>query len=85
MEKKIGNFFLIFNAPEPNLKEERVRIDIEFVEGLCNEVCNLNLDVKNKITKVIRLGKKQNIILLPTNCKCFNFIFSRLIYYEWKL
>ena len=53
--------FLIFNAPEPktNLNEERVRIDIEFVEGLCNEVCNLNLDIKDEITKVIRLGKKQ--------------------------
>ena len=53
--------FLIFNAPEPktNLKEERVTIDMEFVEGLCNEVCNLNLDVKDEITKVIRLGKKQ--------------------------
>ena len=36
-----------------------MRIDIEFVEGLCNEVCNLNLDVKDEITKVIRLGKKQ--------------------------
>ena len=32
---------------------------MEFVEGLCNEVCNLNLDVKDEITKVIRLGKKQ--------------------------
>ena len=32
---------------------------MEFVEGLCNEVCNLNLDVKYEITKVIRLGKKQ--------------------------
>ena len=53
--------FLIFNAPEPktNLKEERVRIDMEFVEGLYNEVCNLNLDVKDEITKVIRLGKKK--------------------------
>ena len=53
--------FLIFNAPEPktNLKEERVTIDMEFVEGFCNEVCNLNLDVKDEITKVIRLGKKQ--------------------------
>ena len=52
---------LIFDATEPktNLKEERVRIDMEFVEGLCNEVCNLNLDVKDEITKVIRLGKKQ--------------------------
>ena len=52
---------LIFNAPEPttNLKEERVRIDMEFVEGLCNEVCNLNLDVKDEITKVIRLGKNK--------------------------
>ena len=52
----------IFNAAEPktNLKEERVRIDMEFVEGLCNEVCNLNLDVKDKITKVIRLDKKTN-------------------------
>ena len=28
---------------------------MEFVEGLCN----LNLDVKDEITKVIRLGKKQ--------------------------
>ena len=53
--------FLIFNAPEPkrNLKEENVKIDMEFVEGLCNEVSNLNLDVKDEITKVIRLGKKQ--------------------------
>ena len=53
--------FLIFNAPEPktNQKEERVRIDMEIVGGLCNEVCNLNLDVKDEITKVIRLGKKQ--------------------------
>ena len=52
---------LIFNAPEPktNLKEERVMIDMKFVEGLCNEVCNLNVDVKDDITKVIRLGKKQ--------------------------
>ena len=39
---------LIVNAPEPktNLKEERVRIDMEFVGGLCNEVCNLNLNIK---------------------------------------
>ena len=53
--------FLIFIAPEPktNLKEERVRIDMEFVGGLCNEVCNLNLDITDEITKVIRLGKKQ--------------------------
>ena len=30
---------LIFNAPrsKTNLKEERVRIDMEFVGGLCNE------------------------------------------------
>ena len=34
-------------------------IYMEFVEGLCNEVCNLNLNVKDEITKVIRLGKKQ--------------------------
>ena len=41
---------LIFNAPEPttNLNEERVRIDMAFVGGLCNEVCNLNLDVKDE-------------------------------------
>ena len=60
--KNMETNFLIFNAPEPktNLKEERVRIDMEFVEGLCNEVCNLNLDVKDEITKVIRLGKKTN-------------------------
>ena len=32
---------------------------MEFVEGLCNEVCNLNLDIKDEITKVIRLVKKQ--------------------------
>ena len=53
---------LIFNAPEPktNLKEERVGIDMEFVGGFFNEVCNLNLDVKDEITKVIRLGKKTN-------------------------
>ena len=51
---------LIFNAPEPktNLKEERVRIDMKFVGELCNEVCNLNLDVKDDITKVFRLCKK---------------------------
>ena len=55
--------FLIFDAPEPktNLKEERVRIDMEFVGGLCNKVCNLNLDVKDAITKVIRLGKNKQM------------------------
>ena len=50
------------NAPESktNLKEERVRTDMmEFVGGLFNEVFNLNLDVKDEISKVIRLGKKQ--------------------------
>ena len=48
--------FLIFNAPEPktNLKEE-----MAFVGGLCNGVCNLNVDVKDETNKVIRLGKKQ--------------------------
>ena len=52
---------LIFDATElkTKLKEEMVRIDMEFVEGLCNEVCNLNIDVKDEITKVIRLDKKQ--------------------------
>ena len=47
---------------------------MEFVEGLCNEVCKLNLDVKDEITKVIRLGKKQtdgdtrfNKIAIPNN------------------
>ena len=31
--------FIIFDAPEPktNLKEERVRIDMEFVEWMCND------------------------------------------------
>ena len=60
--KNRENCFLILSSPEPktNLKEERVRIDMEFVEGLCNEVCNLNLDVKDEITKVIRLGNKTN-------------------------
>ena len=58
--KNRENNFLIFNAPEPNtnLKEDSVRIYMEFVGGLCYEVCNLNLDVKDEITKVIRLGKK---------------------------
>ena len=39
-ERKNRENVLIFNAPEPktNLKEERVRIYMEFVEGLCNEV-----------------------------------------------
>ena len=32
---------------------------MEFVGGLCSEVCNLNLDVKDAITKVIRLGKNK--------------------------
>ena len=36
-----------------------MKIDMEFVGGLCNEVCNLNLDVKDEITKLIRVGKKQ--------------------------
>ena len=36
-----------------------MRIDTEFVGGLCNEVRNLNLDIKDEITKVIRLCKKQ--------------------------
>ena len=40
--------FLIFNAPVPDV-----------VGWLCNEVCILNLDVKDEITKVIRLSKKQ--------------------------
>ena len=59
--KNREKYFLIFNATEPNtnLKKERVRIDMEFIEGLCNEMCNLNLDVKEEITKVIRLGKQQ--------------------------
>ena len=58
--KNRENNFLIFNAQEPNtnLKEDSVRIYMEFVGGLCYEVCNLNLDVKDEITKVIRLGKK---------------------------
>ena len=30
---------------------------MEFVGGLCNEVCNL--DIKDKITKFIRLSKQQ--------------------------
>ena len=53
--------FLMFSALEQkrNHREERVRIDNEFIGGLCNEVCNLNLDVKDEITKVLRLGKKQ--------------------------
>ena len=60
MKKNMETNFVIFNAPEPktNLKEE-ARIDMEFVGGLYNEVCNLNLDIKDMITKVIRLGKKQ--------------------------
>ena len=32
---------------------------MEYVGGLCNEVWNLNLDVTDEITKVIRLSKKQ--------------------------
>ena len=32
---------------------------MEFVGGLCNEVCNLNQDVEDEITKVIRLGKQK--------------------------
>ena len=32
---------------------------MEFVGGLYNDMCNLNLYVKYEITKVIRLGKKQ--------------------------
>ena len=61
-KKKTGKQMFLYSIPQnqkQNLKEERVRIDMEFVEGLCNEVCNLNLDVKDEITKVIRLGKKQ--------------------------
>ena len=44
-ERKNRETYFIFNAPEPktNLKEERVRIDMVFVGGLCNEVRNLNL------------------------------------------
>ena len=33
--------------------------ECELVGGLCKEVCNLNLGVKDEIIKVIRLGKKQ--------------------------
>ena len=37
--------------------------DTEFVGRLCNEACNLNLDVKDEITKVIRLGKNMQLEL----------------------
>ena len=41
--------FIVFNAPEPetNLKDVRVREDMELVRSLCNDVCDLNVDVQN--------------------------------------
>ena len=56
-EKKL---FLYIQCPEPktNLKKERVMINMECFGRLCNEVCNLNLDIKDEITKVIKLGTK---------------------------
>ena len=52
--------FIVFNAPEPktNLKDVRVREDLELVRSLCNDVCDLNVDVQNEITEVFRLGKQ---------------------------
>ena len=52
--------FLIFRAPEPqtNLKEVREREDLKLVEGLCNEVCQANINIDEDIVKTIRLGKK---------------------------
>ena len=35
----------------------------EYVGTDMHEVCNLNLDVKDEITKVIRLDKKQTDLL----------------------
>ena len=45
---------LIFNVPKPetNLKEVRVRIDMAFVGGSCNEECIMNLDLKYEIKKL---------------------------------
>lgn len=44
--KSRENNFLILNAPQ-NLKEEKVRIDMELVGGLYNKMCNINIDVKD--------------------------------------
>ena len=57
--KNLKKIFSKRKLSKRDASQERVRIDMEFVEGLYNEVCNLNLDVKGEITKVIRLGKKQ--------------------------
>ena len=47
---------IVFNAPEPetNLKDVLVREDLELVRSLCNDVCDLNVDVQNEITDVFR-------------------------------
>ena len=82
--------FIVFNAPEPdtNLKDGRVREDLELVRNLCNDVCELNVDVQNEITEVFRLGKKPTeegrprplkVIMKDTEHK------SRLFKQLWKL
>ena len=52
--------FIVFNAPEPNtnVKETRVKEDVELIRGLCNDVCSLDINPQNDILEVIRLGKK---------------------------
>ena len=52
--------FIVFNAPEPatNVKETRVKEDVELIRGLCNDVCSLDINPQNDILEVIRLWKK---------------------------
>ena len=53
--------FIVFNAPEPdtNLKDIRVRADLEMVRGLCNDACGIDVDTANDVKMVIRLWKKK--------------------------
>jgi hypothetical protein len=52
---------ILFNAPEPNtnLKEERKSQDIEVVRHLCTNICQIDINPDEDISKAIRLGKKK--------------------------
>ena len=51
---------IIFKAVEPqtNLREQRVREDLAFIEHVCNEICGIDFDSDNDVAKIVRLGKK---------------------------
>ena len=62
---------IVFNAPEPdtNLKDIRVRADLEMVRGLCNDACGMDVDTANDAKMVIRLGKQKEVDEKPRPIK----------------